>query len=77
MVAAVCDRSDHCVIQCRMCMNKFVIIYNREDMVDWLSGQGFIQDIMPYLSAAERELLISATCGNCFDSLFPPLDNAE
>jgi len=48
-------------------------MYNRSDMLDWLSGQGFIQDVMPYLSDAERELLLSKTCGDCFDKLFPPL----
>ena len=51
---------------------KYSIIYNREDMVDWLSGKGFIQDSLPYLTMDERELLISRTCGNCFDKMFPP-----
>lgn len=72
MVAAVDNRSDCTTIQCRMCERRFLIIYNREDMVDWLSGQDFIQYCMPYLSASERELLISGTCGDCFDLLFPP-----
>jgi hypothetical protein len=65
-------------IRCAMCGTSYIITYNREDMLDWLSGQGFIQDVMPYLTAAERELLISNTCGSCFDKLFPaPIDNAE
>lgn len=64
-------------IQCRLCGTTYAIMYNREDMVDWLSGHGFIQDIMPYLSDAERELVLSRTCGECFDKLFPPLDNNE
>lgn len=73
MVCAV-NADDVCRIQCRMCGTVYAIMYNREDMVDWLSGQGFIQDIMPYLTDAERELFISKTCGNCFDKLFPPMD---
>ena len=65
-------------IRCAMCGTSYAIMYNREDMVDWLSGLGFIQDVMPYLSNAERELLISRTCGDCFDKLFPaPIDNEE
>jgi hypothetical protein len=52
-------------------------MYNREDMVSWLSGSGYIQDIMDYLTPAERELLISGTCGKCFDTLFSPLDITE
>lgn len=65
-------------VRCAMCGTLYAIMYNRQDMMDWLSGQGFIQDIMPYLSDAERELLISRTCGSCFDKMFPaPLDNEE
>ena len=40
------------------------------DMQAWEDGK-FIQDAMPYLTAGERELLISATCGDCFDKFFP------
>ena len=76
MVAAVNGLDDHCTVQCRLCDNVYAIIYNREDMVDWLTGSKFIQDAMWYLSAGERELLISNTCSDCFDKLFPPdLDN--
>ena len=76
MVAFANNLDDHCTIQCRMCDNIYLIMYNREDMVDWLSGSGFIQDILPYLTAGERELLISSTCSDCFDKLFPPdVDN--
>ena len=65
-------------IRCAMCGTSYAIMYNSQDMMDWLSGQGFIQDLMPYLSDAERELLISRTCGACFDKLFPaPIDNEE
>lgn len=65
-------------VRCAICGTLYTIMYNRQDMVDWLSGQGFIQDIMPYLSDAERELLISRTCGSCFDEMFPAkLDNEE
>lgn len=78
MVAACDNRSDIADVQCAMCGAVYSIIYNREDMVDWLSGKGFIQDALPYLAMDERELLISRTCGNCFDKMFPPdLDNDE
>jgi len=35
----------------------------------WVNGV-HLQDAMPQLSADERELLISATCGSCFDRMF-------
>jgi hypothetical protein len=37
----------------------------------WLLG-AHIQDVMPELSDADRELLISGMHSDCFDSLFPP-----
>ena len=60
---------------CRICHRTFTIFVNRDDLVDWMSGQGFIQDILYYLTDGERELLISNTCNLCFDKLFPPLDS--
>jgi hypothetical protein len=77
MVAMAHDLNDHCNVRCKMCGRIYTIMYNREDMVSWLSGSGFIQDIMDYLTPAERELLLSGTCGECFDTLFPPLDITE
>jgi hypothetical protein len=35
----------------------------------WRDG-GLIQDAMPSLSAAERELIISGTHGECYDKIF-------
>lgn len=72
-MVAVCDnRSDIANVQCAVCGTVYSIIYNREDMIYWLSGKSFIQDALPYLAMDERELLISRTCGNCFDKMFPP-----
>lgn len=67
----------HVDIRCCMCGVVYTVMYNREDMIRWLAGEGFIQDLMDYLTDAERELLISKTCGSCFDKLFPPLDSEE
>tara|TARA_Y100000310_G_C20387451_1_gene671140 strand:+ start:362 stop:508 length:147 start_codon:yes stop_codon:yes gene_type:complete len=42
---------------------------NSKDFISWNNGS-YIQNAMPYLSADERELLISGTCGPCFDVMF-------
>lgn len=34
----------------------------------------FIQDALPELSPAQREVLISGTHDECFDKMFPPED---
>ena len=35
-----------------------------------ISGE-LIQDALPYLSASEREMLISGTCDDCWQKMFP------
>ena len=54
---------------CRQCKESVEMSVNRQDMVDWQGGK-HIQHAMPYLSADQRELLISGTCGTCFDKMF-------
>ncbi len=56
--------------RCKYCTTEYVIIADREDIEAWLSGDKYIQDCLAYLTAAERELLISGTCDNCWKSMF-------
>lgn len=51
---------------CRLCKKKYMVEVNIEDYYRLLIGDGNIQDIFPYLSSGERELMISGTCGECF-----------
>lgn len=67
MVAADGDVMD---VACKYCGVVYQIIADREDVTAWLSGSGYIQDILGYLSPAERELLISGTCDNCWKNMF-------
>ena len=75
MVALAYDTA--CDAFCKVCGNAYLISFNQDDMMNWLSGSLPIQDALHYLTPGERELLISGTCGPCFDIMFPPLDNAE
>ena len=61
-------------VACRICDGMFEIYCNEADYNKWKSGEGYIQETLHYLSPDQRELLISATCGECFDSLSPPED---
>ena len=45
------------------------ITVGNADLDSWQNG-ALIQDAMPYLSADEREILISGICGECFDNMF-------
>lgn len=70
--------SDHVVsAQCRMCGNVSDIKCNEDDFNKWKNREGYIQDLLHYLSKQERELLISGTCGSCFDELFPPEEDYD
>ena len=67
MIAA---NNDVLEVQCKHCGIVYTILANREDVVRWQAGEGYIQDVLAYLSAGERELLISGTCDNCWKNMF-------
>ena len=75
MVAIAYNRDTFADVPCFNCGVEYVLHYNRQDMIDWLSGSLLIQDAMPYLTSGERELLLSNTCDSCFDNMFG-LDNS-
>lgn len=47
-----------------------MISFNANDWQRWQEGE-LIQVAMPYLSDAEREMMISEICETCFDAMFP------
>ena len=55
--------------QCRVCQNWESMEVESADYKNWKEGT-LIQAAMPYLTTDQRELLISATCGTCWDDLF-------
>jgi len=59
---------------CVRCGETTTITANVSDVVAWQEGE-LIQDVLGYLSKEERELLISKTCGKCFDEMFPGLED--
>jgi hypothetical protein len=56
-------------VSCKGCGSSHTLMVNATDVANWEMGE-YIQDAMPYLSADERELLISRTCGSCWDEMF-------
>jgi hypothetical protein len=61
--------SDHLVV-CRQCKVEYHILASQEGVQKWKAGK-LIQNALPDLSANERELFISQTCGNCWDKIYP------
>jgi len=58
-------------VRCHLCSQEYNIIADRNDYEAWISGDKYIQDALSYLSAAERELLISNICDTCWKKLYP------
>lgn len=64
-------------VTCVYCDCDYSIDVNEDDYMNWKNGEGFIQDLLPYLTAAQRELLISKTCDDCWEGLFGTEDDDE
>ena len=56
-------------ITCIMCKEVHKIVVSDDGFEKWNKGE-LIQIALPELSADEREMLISKTCGKCWDKLF-------
>ena len=67
---------------CNRCKGQTEMMVNINDYTAWENDRGnsgglLIQDAMPYLTVDEREVLISGTCGGCFDEMFPEPSESE
>jgi len=60
---------------CIMCKQLKTVTAPEAEFRAWESGQ-LIQRAMKSLSEGDRELLISGTCGPCFDKMFEEFDDA-
>ena len=59
-----------CVVtRCPFCGHANEVEVNEDDYFDWQDGM-LVQDAFPYLSANEREMLISGICPTCWASTF-------
>ena len=59
-----------CVVtRCPFCGRDNEIEVNENDYFDWQDGV-LAQVAFPYLSANEREALISGTCPTCWEKIF-------
>ena len=54
---------------CPFCNKKWDIAVSALDFAAWQEGE-LIQNAFPYLSAGERELLISGICTDCQKKIF-------
>ena len=57
------------VTRCPFCGRGNEVEVNEMDYLDWEGGE-LAQVAFPYLSAEEREMLISGICPTCWDKMF-------
>ena len=55
---------------CNYCDYAEEILVDEADYDAWHNGV-FAQDAFPYLTAGQRELMISNTCNDCWQQFFP------
>lgn len=61
---------DSVSVACAYCLEVHTFECDTKGVVAWQAGE-LIQNALPELSADERELMISGTCGDCWDEMFP------
>lgn len=54
---------------CPFCGKVTVLVVPADDFMAWQNGS-LVQNVFPYLSAEDREVLISGMCIDCQDSIF-------
>lgn len=69
------------ITRCPFCGHANEVEVNEMDYLDWSDGE-LAQVAFPYLSADEREMLISGICPTCWDEMFgsdeePDLDEKD
>ena len=57
-------------VECRTCGSDRVVSCTDEQYIAWKEKHMLIQNAMPDVPKAERELLISGICGTCFERMF-------
>jgi len=63
-----------CIEKCMTCSKIKTVTIAKDDFVSWQGGE-YIQDAAPYLSAGDREFLVSGICSDCFDAMWGDEDN--
>jgi len=57
-------------LACIECGESHTIQAKSFDFIRWEKGEENIQNIFPYLSTDDREMMISNICPKCFDKFF-------
>lgn len=71
MTMKTAERNVVLSVRCNLCGKTYALYVTKESFEEFTSpNRRHIQDIFPYLSAEEMELLISNTCPKCWEDMF-------
>ena len=65
------------VKNCPFCGKPHEVMVYEDDFDAWQNGDLLAQEAFPYLTASEREILISGICPQCWDKMFPEEEEEE
>lgn len=57
-------------VRCPICGEYHSVFVEKADYWKWIKNNLHVQGVFPYLSAEEREILISGTCPDCWNRMF-------
>tara|TARA_B100001778_G_C18411950_1_gene549242 strand:- start:145 stop:357 length:213 start_codon:yes stop_codon:yes gene_type:complete len=61
-------------IICQLCGQLYIFYVDKEDLYKVLNREAYCDDVLDYLTDNERELILSKTCGSCFDKLMEDIN---
>ena len=78
MMTATKERNVTLKVRCTICNTDYKLKVAEEDYIEYTRpNRRNIQDIFPYLTPSERELLISHTCEACWNKMFGEPDEDD
>lgn len=74
-IASILSQEIDYVAECRICNKETVITMTSKQYFGYIDkNRPIIQEIFPELTPDIRELLVSGTCGICWEDMFNDLD---
>ena len=70
-------RVDYRTPPCFKCGSRGIVYVMTHDLFDYLDKKKHVQDAFPYLSAGEREQIMTGTHPECWEKMFPEEDEDE
>ena len=63
-------------LECKYCDHTEKVYVDQPDYDAWHNG-ALIQEVFDYLTAGQRELMLSNTCDTCWNKFFPYANKEE